>query len=132
MSNLRKKININGSGTEIFTYTNRGYVDCYPTRSTSLGEASDFVTMTTDAATIVNANIDRLNLLLQNQSVVPILLKFGGTASSTAYNIILAAGSDLKIGDGGSYFSESWKGAISGITLTGSGDVSILEQNIST
>jgi len=130
MSNLRKKININTSGTEIFTPTNRGYVNSIQTSSTSLTATTPLVTASSDIVTIASASTDRLHILLQNQGSVPVLIKLSTDATASDYSFILSGASGTRTGDGGNYSSYSWKGLITGITETGTSVVSVLEEKI--
>ena len=130
LSNLRKKINIKADGTEIFTPTNRGYVSSIQSGSTALSATTPLVTASSDLTTLVSASTARLSLLLQNQGVVPVLIKLSTDVSTANYSFILSAASGVRTGDGGNYVSNTWKGLITGITETGTAVVSVLEEDI--
>lgn len=95
-------------------------------------ESTNLVTVDTteNGTTIVNANNDRIKILIQNQGIEPVLLSFGENTSITNYSLILAASSSIRIGDGGTYESCSWIDSIKGLTESGSSIVSIYEEVI--
>jgi hypothetical protein len=104
--------------------TNIGY------RPTVSNASSGLVTIDTTATgvTIVASNLLRTKIIVQNQGNIPVLLKFDGNVSTSDYDLILAAATGTRTGDGGSYESFTWKGAIKGITETSSSIISILEE----
>lgn len=115
MSNLRKKININGSGTEIFTTSNRGQVDIYsaiPAGTNTIGKVDlnagtnsiGKVTLNAGTATIGNvgiadgANLDAFSRLRVSEPVtlfdsqlqynlMPLLWESSTTGSGTVTHL---------------------------------------------
>ena len=55
-------------------------------------------------------------------------MRTGENISIFDYNFILAGGSEVRLGDGGSVIFESWKGQVKGITESNISNVSILEE----
>ena len=130
MSLLRKLINIKSDLTEIFTPTDRGYVDSKPASSSGLSVTTSIVNVTTTATTIASANSDRLNIQIQNHGLVPVIIKLGGNPITTDYHFVLTQASDVRLGDGGVYDNTTSKLSIVGITETGTADISVLEEVI--
>lgn len=79
--------------------------------------------------TIVDENINRMNLLIQNQGTVPIIIKAGGTTPSTSdYNFVLAPSTALRQGDGAVYTTTTFKGTLKGIVETSTSVISVHEE----
>lgn len=79
---------------------------------------------------IVNSNLNRKFLQIQNTGQKAVLLKFGSVASTTNYDVILAGGVGVRSGDGGSLdlLGEYFKGEIHAICEDISGSsLAILE-----
>lgn len=86
---------------------------------------------TINGTTIVEKNPNRLSVLIHNQGVVPILISFGEENTSiNNYNLVVAGGSDFRYGDGGSFYTNTWRGKIKGFTESSSTIISILEETI--
>jgi hypothetical protein len=73
--------------------------------------------ITQTASTIVSANSNRNSLTLQNVGTKSVFIRLGGTASVNDYNFILAGGTGVKTGDGGSIIitGKEWTGYISAL-----------------
>ena len=125
---FNKNTNYNSSGTEIFTSTDRGYVDSLSTKSNGLSSTASIVNVTTTATSIVSANTSRLTVQIQNQGTVPILLKIGSNPTTLDYHMILTAASALRLGDGGVFGTATSLLSIVGITESSTADVSVVEE----
>jgi hypothetical protein len=101
-------------------------------RSTTSSSGSGVVTVdvTSGGTTIVAANSNRLRIVIQNTGIEPVLLKFDGNPSTTDYDLILGGDSGVRIGEGTVFQSETWKGAIKGITEELSTVISVFEEEI--
>jgi hypothetical protein len=88
------------------------------------------VDTTANGTIIVDANPDRVSVFIQNQSSQPVLINFGDDVTTLKYCTILTGSSGLRIGDGGSYTSNSWKGSIKGLVEAETADVTIFEEVI--
>jgi hypothetical protein len=99
--------------------------------STSIS-STDLVSVdtTSGGTVIVSANSSRRKIIIQNQGLVPVLLNFGDSVSVTSYRLILSPGSGVRVGDGASWESESYKGEIKGLTESSSANISVLEEEI--
>ena len=130
MSLLRKMINIGSDLVEIFTPTNRGYVDSRKAISSGLSETDTLVPVTTAATVIVAENLSRSGVQLQNQGIYPIKVKVYSVAGTEDFNFILAAASGVDAGDGAPWDSQTIQGNIWGITEAGESIVSVMEEVI--
>jgi len=108
----------------------RPLVETMPSPSIGVSDTDNIVNVTTTATTIVSANSDRLNIQIQNHGLVPVIIKLGGNPTTTDYHFVLTQASDVRLGDGGVYDNTTSKLSISGITETGTADISILEEVI--
>lgn len=72
----------------------------------------------TGIGSIFTTNEDRNHLFIQNVGISPIFVALSGEASSTNYNMILAAGEVAEDGNGGIWSTDSWTGPVS---VSGSG-----------
>jgi len=79
----------------------------YNTPSISLKEANS------PAVEAAAVNGDRIEIMLQNQGVKDVFVRFGGVADATHYHVVLTACSGSEKGDGGSYSTSTWKGSVS-------------------
>lgn len=79
---------------------------------------STIVTVDT-SVTVLAANLDRKKFLLQNVSVVPIYVKLGLAASASDYSFVLQGGTADADGKGGTYWDDSYTGAISAVAASG-------------
>lgn len=86
------------------------------------------ITVDTDATVIVAANLSRLTVTLQNVGDKPCIIRFGGTPSPEAFNMVLAADTSTRQGQGGGVSIENWQGEIQGITETGSTVIAVYER----
>lgn len=57
----------------------------------------------TDAGTILEANTNRKGLIIQNVGTNALFIRFGGTASSTVFHVVLKGGTGDSDGNGGSF-----------------------------
>ena len=103
-------------------------------RQTSLSENSGLVTIDDreNGIQIVPANSNRHYIHIQNNNDKAVLISFKSTISTTEFQQVLAAGSGLRLGDGGFYDSYTWKLEIRGlIESAGSTSlVSVFEEEI--
>lgn len=92
----------------------------YPPRAASLNTAGIQGAITA-MGTVFPANPNRNLFFIQNQNTgLPLLLSLSGAASITNWNISLKPASSIDFGDGGSFTTDSFLGAIS---VTGSGNI---------
>lgn len=57
----------------------------------------------TDAGTVLAANTNRKGLIIQNVGTNALFIRFGGTASSTVFHVVLKGGTGDSDGNGGSF-----------------------------
>jgi hypothetical protein len=94
--------------------------------STTAGAcANTAVTSTTSVA--LAANAARREAIIVNTDVVVIYIGLGQTPTATAYHIVLKPCTVAHDGTGGSFVSDTWKGAINAITASTSGHVAVTE-----
>ena len=86
------------------------------------------VDTTVNGTTILSANANRVQVFIQNQSSQPVLIAFGENPSISNYSLILSGSSGTRVGDGGSYVTDTWKGEIKGIVENGTADITIFEE----
>ena len=63
--------------------------------------------------TILNANINRKELYIQNLNTGILYIKYGSNASNGSFNFILAQNTSLDAGDGGSLSDINYTGIVS-------------------
>jgi hypothetical protein len=94
--------------------------------TTASAPASTPVTST--SSSILAANSSRLEVTIVNTGTVPVYLGLNGkTPTSSAYHIALSPCTTAGDGTGGTYVSDSIKGAINAITASTSGSVVVTE-----
>lgn len=101
-----------------------------PAQSNALSGTPSIVNVTTTATTIVGANPNRLTVQIQNHGLVPVIIKVGGSPTTTDFHFILTQASDVRLGDGGVYDNTTSLLSIVGITESGTADISIIEEVI--
>lgn len=57
----------------------------------------------TSAGNILSSNESRKGFIIQNVGTNPVFIRFGGTASSTEFHVVLKGGTGDSDGNGGSY-----------------------------
>jgi len=62
---------------------------------------------------VLNENINRQELYIQNLSTGALYVKYGQTANSSSFNFILAGNTSNNAGDGGSLSDKSYTGIVS-------------------
>ena len=85
------------------------------------------VDTTSGGTALASANVNRLNITLQNNGTEPCIIRLGGNPSINAYNIVLAEASTVRAGDGGSITLDNYTGSIKGITEANSTVISVTE-----
>jgi hypothetical protein len=99
----------------------------YEYNSNPLAAVPVTVDTTAGGTVIAKRNKDRLSITLQNVGIIPCLLRLGGGPSATAYNVILAADSAEKAGEGGNVTIRDYTGEIKGITESSSTVIAVME-----
>jgi hypothetical protein len=77
---------------------------------------------------ILKSNMARTRLILQNNGIEPILLKFGNEVTDENYDYILKPSSRRKSGDGGVFISDSIKLFVTAMSETGESTLSVVEE----
>lgn len=67
----------------------------------------------TSNATVLNPNIYRRELYIQNLATGALYVKYGAGANISSFNFILAANTSTNAGDGGSLSDQAYNGAVS-------------------
>jgi len=70
------------------------------------------------AGPVATANPSRRTFILQNQATTPLFVKFGSSASTTDYHVVLKGGTAVQDGNGGTVSLNSYTGAISVASAT--------------
>lgn len=99
----------------------------YDYNSNPLAAAPVSVGTTAGGTIIAKANKDRLSITLQNVGTEPCIIRLGGDPSTSAYNMVLAADSATRKGNGGSITLRDYTGAIKGITEANSTVIAVTE-----
>lgn len=81
---------------------------------------------------IVPANPNRIKVRIQNLGTQPVILNYGGIPTTSDLDGVLAGGSGIRTGDGGTVTEYNWKGQIKGLTETGSTIISVFEEEVDT
>jgi len=84
-------------------------------QTSSLFTTAPAILTPSSGANVLSVNTLRNKLLIQNVGTNPLFVNFGGTASSSAFHIVLKACSVASDGTGGSYESGNvvWQGSVS-------------------
>ena len=101
-------------------------------RKTSVAPSASPVTVDTTGGgtTIAAANANRLSITLQNNGTEPCIVRLGGDPTTAAYNLVLPADTSARQGEGGSWTSNKYTGAIKGLTEANSTAISVIEEVI--
>ena len=88
---------------------------------------------TTEGGTVIlDANLNRVSLHIQNIGTIPILIAFGEDPTIDNFSINIPGGSGIRTGDGGAYEDNHpfyvFKGQIKGLVETSTTKVCILEK----
>ena len=87
----------------------------------------NLASVTTTSSLAVNKNDNRHTLLIQNVGTEPVLLNLGGTASTSAYHIVLAEDSGAREGAGGAVEIDQFIGEIYAIVEANTSVLAITE-----
>ncbi len=85
------------------------------------------VATTTGGTVVIAANTSRKRLILQNTGTEPVILRFGGDPSTSAYNYVLKDGTAARDGLGDTLELYAYTGAVKGIVEANSGVVAVTE-----
>jgi len=100
-------------------------------KSAVVPAASPATVNTTSGGTVIAAaNTNRLSITLQNNGTEPCIVRLGGDPSIIAYNLVLPADALARKGEGGSWTSNKYTGAIKGLTEANSTAISVIEEVI--
>ena len=102
-------------------------VNVTPVASTTANSPSQ-QTVGTTSGSILATNAARKKFLVTNTGITTIFLGLGQTPTITAYHVALApCGNSANDGSGGTFFDDSWDGAINAISSAAAGTVCVLE-----
>lgn len=86
------------------------------------------VTLTTASGTVIAANANRKQLIIQNNDDEEAILRLSsGDASTSAYHVILSKCTAARDGTGGSITIDFYQGAVTGLVEANTTEVSVIE-----
>lgn len=89
--------------------------------------ASPVATNSSTATTLAAENTKRKQLFLQNVGVQPVYVRLGASASNTAYNFVLSAGTAAADGKGGTSTIDFYQGIVTAVSSQSTPSIAVTE-----